>query len=305
MTELLIIGSEGFIGGHLVKYFTAKGFSVNGADILSVKSSCNTYYHVDTKNSSYSFIFGSKKFNFCIFAGGNGNVALSVEKPFLDYEMNVYNVGKLLEEIRVNCPLCKFIHLSSAAVYGNPYYLPINESHPIVPVSPYGWHKYFAENLCMEYFKLHQIQSISLRIFSVYGEGLKKQIFWDAYNKYLSDNSAVTLFGDGSESSDFIYIADICKAIEVVILNADFDGGVINVANGIETTIKNALELFFSNFEHSCNLHFNNITKTGDPKNWKADITKLKLLGFIPTCSFEESIINVAKWLTTIPKKKN
>ncbi|MES2777498.1 MAG: NAD-dependent epimerase/dehydratase family protein [Bacteroidota bacterium] len=300
MTSILIIGSEGFIGGHLVQHFAAKGWEVHGADILAQSTACARYYQVDPKNSSYTAVFSDHPFNYCIFAGGNGSVPLSVERPFFDYEMNVYNVAKLLEDIRQHNKGCRFIHLSSAAVYGNPGYLPIDEKHPVQPVSPYGWHKYLAENLCLEYFQLHHISSISLRIFSVYGEKLRKQLFWDTYHKYLKNTAEVTLFGDGTESRDFIYIADICSAIDVVMSKAVFDGGVINVANGEETTIKHAVELFLANIDGNCQLHFNKITKEGDPKNWKADITKLRALGFIPGSSFEESIKNTVRWITTI-----
>ncbi|MEO7311369.1 MAG: NAD-dependent epimerase/dehydratase family protein [Chitinophagaceae bacterium] len=298
--SIIIIGSEGFIGSHLVEYFTEKGWQVHGADILSQSKACSQYYQVDPQNARYTAAFTNHQFEYCIFAGGNGSVPLSVGKPFFDYEMNVYNVAKLLEDIRLYNQNCKFIHLSSAAVYGNPGYLPIDEKHPVQPVSPYGWHKYLAENLCLEYFQLHHIAGISLRIFSVYGERLRKQLFWDTYHKYLENAAEVTLFGDGTESRDFIYITDICKAVDVVMANAVFDGGVINVANGEETTIKQAVELFLAKIDGQCKVSFNNITKEGDPKNWKADIHKLKALGFVPGSAFEESIKNTVQWITTI-----
>ena len=99
--------------------------------------------------------------------------------------------------------------------------MPIKESSPIRPLSPYGFHKAMAEKLCEEYYTFFGIATCSLRIFSAFGPGLRKQLLWDIYNKSKSLNS-IELFGTGNESCDYIYIDDIVRAIELVIRKSLF-----------------------------------------------------------------------------------
>jgi len=85
---------------------------------------------------------------------------------------------------------CKYLHISSAAVYGNPKQLPVKETDNCQPLSPYGWHKWMSELICQEYFRLYNIRSLIVRPFSVYGPGLRKQLFWDLYGKAFGKNSS-------------------------------------------------------------------------------------------------------------------
>jgi dTDP-glucose 4,6-dehydratase/UDP-glucose 4-epimerase len=217
-----------------------------------------------------------------------------------DYELNVNNVFKMLEAIRLNNPACKFISFSSAAVYGNPETLPIDESFLLNPISPYGWHKLYTEKLCQEYWRLHGVKTVSLRIFSVYGEYLRKQLFWDIYQKTLKSDH-VELFGTGNETRDFIYIRDLMEVLSSVIGAAAFEGEPLNVASGVETTIYTAATSFCRAINPKITISFNGQTKPGDPLKWRADIRKLRALGFTPRFSFDEGIQQVAQWI----KKEN
>ncbi len=290
--KLLVIGSGGFIGQSVYRHFTSS-YEVMGCDVFETKQ--DDFLLIGPH--SFDSIFRDYDVDVCINCSGNGSVPISIEKPDLDYALNTQNVFHILEAIRTYNPSVKFINLSSAAVYGNPKSLPITEEHEINPLSPYGWHKYQSEVLIQEYAQLNDIKGVSLRVFSVYGEGLRKQLFWDTYQKYLQNQKEVLLFGDGTESRDFIYIQDLCLAIDNIISHADFDGRVMNVASGIEITIKEAVALFLFYIDSNCALRFNHQTKPGDPKNWRADITRLKALGFVPRYSFQESIQRVVAWV--------
>ena len=204
--KILVIGSKGFIGSHCVDYFS-QNHEVWGCDVvLDYNTPC--YISIDSVDSDFLEIFQSHYFDVCINCSGAANVPFSLEKPFNDFKLNTLNVFKLLEAIRLHAPECKFITMSSAAVYGNPEALPIVENKKRMPVSPYGFHKVMAEMICEEYSRFWGVKTCCLRIFSAYGPRLKKQLFWDLYHK-IKDQEEPTLWGTGRESRDFIYISDI------------------------------------------------------------------------------------------------
>src|SRR5690606_30834037 len=100
-----------------------------------------------------------------------------------DYESNTGFVMFVLETLRRYSRSTHFINISSAAVYGDTLPTPLNEITPPKPISPYGFHKYMADQICQEFSALFGIKTTVLRAFSVYGPGNTRQLFWDVYNK--------------------------------------------------------------------------------------------------------------------------
>lgn len=292
--RVLIIGSEGFIGSNLVRFFKNKGVEVYSADIV-LKQEFN-YFAVNAEFPDFGRLFYNQKYDVCINASGAANVQFSFQNPALDYTLNVSNVFHILEALRQFNPSCKFINFSSAAVYGNPQYLPIDEKHPISPLSPYGLHKYHSEQVCKEFYTFYSIPTISLRVFSAYGPGLKKQLFWDLFNKYRKGEELV-LYGTGRESRDFIFIDDLCEAIHCIIMNGTMNGAVINVSSGTETTIGRAVSVFTQLLNKEIVYKFSGEERAGDPINWLANIQALNQYGFNPIISFEDGIGRTIEWL--------
>jgi dTDP-glucose 4,6-dehydratase/UDP-glucose 4-epimerase len=296
--KFLILGSEGFIGSHLVRYFHALDFEVFEADI-TLKDAQN-YFLINPELPDFSFLFLKNQFDVCINATGAANVQLSFKHPSLDFALNASNVYNILDAIRLYNPQCRFINLSSAAVYGNPRSLPVSETDDLRPLSPYGFHKLYSEQICNEFHSLFGINTLSIRIFSAYGEGLKKQLFWDLYQKLLiaqNGDKVINLFGTGRETRDFIYVHDICRCVELILKNAEFDGRAINIASGIEIKIEDAVRHFISLYDADIVAKFSGNEKTGDPVNWRADITKIKNLGFSNPITIEDGLQNFVKWL--------
>lgn len=292
--KILIIGSKGFIGSHCVNYFEEKQHEIFEADIVICDK--ENYTQLNKENANFELLFIKNKFDVCINATGSANVAFSFKNPFVDFNLNVANVSKILDAIYKHNRECKFINFSSAAVYGNPEYLPIDEKHTQKPISPYGVHKLQSEKLLYEYSKFFGLKTVSLRVFSAFGEGLRKQLFWDLYQKSLNSNK-ITLFGTGSETRDFIYIKDLVKALELVIKNTTFNGEAINVANGKEIEIKEAVSVFFKIFNSDLKYKFSGDKKKGDPTNWKANISTLQRYGYKQQFSLLEGFANYSKWL--------
>ena len=296
--KIVVIGSKGFLGQYVVEHFANDENYVLRCDVVTDYVAPD-YIQIDATNSDYHSIFEKHEFDYCINCSGAASVPLSLEFPFKDFSLNTLNVFKILEAIRTYQPKCKFINMSSAAVYGNPETLPVKEEAVLNPLSPYGIHKMQAEQICQEFNQFYEIPTCSLRIFSAYGNGLKKQLFWDLYQKFLKQEK-VELFGTGNESRDFIHVTDIVNAIELVMKNAEFKGEGINIANGKEYLIKDIAEIFNHHMEKHRVISFNNKVKKGDPINWRADISKLNDLGYNQNMPLQEGIKEYIKWINTL-----
>jgi dTDP-glucose 4,6-dehydratase/UDP-glucose 4-epimerase len=293
--KVLVLGSEGFIGSHTVRYLRERGYDVTAADI--VLKSEDKYHVINPESPNFPDLFVARRFDACVNATGAANVQFSYSYPYLDFTLNAGNVYSILEAIRLYSPACLFINLSSAAVYGNPERLPVRETDPTAPLSPYGQHKLYSELICREFRRFFGIRTVSLRIFSAYGPGLKKQLFWDLYKKYRTSADAIQLFGTGRETRDFIFIGDLTRAIEAVLRSLSAEHEVINVASGTESTIEEAARLFIGCMDASRSLSFSGDVKQGDPLNWVADISVLSSFGFRPSHSLEQGITETAAWI--------
>ena len=292
--KIIIIGSKGFIGSHCVDYFKPNN-DVWECDVVADYNTRN-YIWIDAVDSDFNEIFQNHQFDICINCSGAANVPFSLQKPYNDFKLNALNVFKLLEAIRLYNKECKFVTMSSAAVYGNPECLPIVTTQKTLPVSPYGYHKVYAEMICEEYSRFWGVKTCCVRIFSAYGPRLKKQLFWDMYNKFL-ENDIIELWGTGKESRDFIYISDLVRAIDIVIRHCDFTGNKINLANGVQITIREVSETFTKVLGTTKEVRFNGEERKGDPINWEADISDLKEWGYIQQIKLGEGINKYIEWL--------
>lgn len=292
--KILIVGSKGFIGSHLVQYFN-KRHDIWQCDVVSDYTTAQ-YIQINASNSDFNAVFASQSFDVCVNCSGAASVPDSLQHPYRDFLLNTANVYAMLNAIRQQNPLCKFINLSSAAVYGNPSSLPVQESALVAPMSPYGRHKAMAESICREFAEEFNIPTCSLRIFSAFGEGLRKQIFWDM-NRKMTNTKEASFFGTGEESRDFIHVQDIAQVIDLVISNASFRGENINVANGIQTTIAEAANLFAALKGYNGKITFNGTVREGDPRYWQADIELIKSWGYQQTITLEQGISQYIKWV--------
>lgn len=292
--NILIIGSKGFIGKHCVTHFS-KLHNVWQCDVATDYTT-EKYLLVEATNSDYSDIFQSQQFDVCINCSGASSVPDSIVKPQRDFILNTVNVFKQLDAIRRFNPYCKYINLSSAAVYGNPVTLPIHESQALNPISPYGQHKKIAEDLCKSFYENYGLKTCSLRVFSAYGQGLRKQLFWDLAHK-TTKNQTVYLYGSGKESRDFIHVLDLMNAIECVINKGHFKKEIINIANGRECFINDAAEIFYKYYNDKIKVYFDGQKRVGDPVNWVADINVLKTYGYRQKISLIEGLEQYTAWL--------
>ncbi len=298
--NILIIGSEGFIGHTCAVYFKQQGWDVYGCDLVDYPRGAYNYTKLSRVQPTFDELFSATKFDACINTAGNGSVPVSIEHPLTDFEANCGDVIRILDLIRLKNSGCKYIHISSAAVYGNPQKLPIQEGDNLSPISPYGFHKQISELLCKEYYQLYQMPIAIVRPFSIYGPGLRKQLFWDLYQKCKVKPTELLLWGTGNESRDFIYIDDLVYALYLILGRSPMTAQTYNLANGIETTIKEAAETFLDVYDNSILLKFNNEQRHGDPINWRANIDEIKKLGYSPNTDMLKGISGYVNWLKTL-----
>lgn len=298
--RVLITGASGFIGSKLLEKFSYDNYDVTGWDRND--TSINGIMVKNTDMSTKDSIVNALQYynpDIIIHCAGSADVGKSVDNPEMDYEGNVTLTHNLLFAMH-KCGLEKkrFVFLSSAGVYGNSVSLPITEDMSLNPLSPYAIHKVMCEDLCRYFINNYGADIKIARIFSAYGAGLKKQIFWDMHNK-LMNTGRLDMFGTGNESRDYIHVNDVVKSI-FLLATKDSEFTVFNVASGEETTIRRVTE-FFAKYNHIPNekIHFNGIVREGDPLNWKADIKRISSIGYEKSVCIEEGIKEYTEWCKT------
>jgi UDP-glucose 4-epimerase len=295
--RILILGGAGFIGGHL-QSLLAPLYDVFTADIVG--DATDRHHIISSAGGDFGPLMDKVRPDVCVNCCGAANVGASFADPREDFRLNAVLVHDVLEAIRQFSPATRLLNLSSAAIYGNPAHVPVEEASVPAPISPYGWHKQISESICLEYTRCFNIGTLSLRPFSVYGPGLKKQLFWDIYQKSRSSQN-ILCPGTGNETRDFVHVQDMAQAILLCMKNADFDGSAMNVANGQGITIRYAIETLLSAIGWTGDLQFNNLVRDGDPLYWTADVTRLKALGYNPAFQFESGISELSTWLINLP----
>lgn len=296
---VFITGVAGFIGRYVARCFAAEGWSVVGTDNAPPENAplanLLEYQRFCLPDAGFGEMVKKHSPQICVHCAGRASVGFSVADPSADFYGNTALTLEVLNTLRLHAPTCRFIFLSSAAVYGNPQRLPIEESQPTMPLSPYGFHKLQGEQLCIEFFKVYGLPTASARIFSAYGPGLRRQVMWDVCHKAVIDKS-VTLQGTGAESRDFIHALDIAKALLLIGTSAPMQGEAYNVATGREVSISELSNLLLNTLEYEGATQFNGVVPEGNPSNWQADVSKLSSIGFSPCVPLEKGTQIFANW---------
>ncbi|MCL0048709.1 GDP-mannose 4,6-dehydratase [Dehalococcoidia bacterium] len=304
--NILVTGVGGFIGSHFAEYYIAQGYNVIGVDNKSKDQISATklfdYKQLMLPDDLVHSLIQKHKPDICIHCAGGSSVGFSVENPYKDFTSGALVTFHLLDCLRRFSPECKTIYPSSAAVYGNPASLPISENCPLNPISPYGYHKILCEAICNQFSNLYDLHIYILRIFSAYGPGLRKQIIWDIFNR-IKKGKQLVLYGTGNESRDFVYIDDIIKAADIILNCSGNNYDVHNIASGQETSIRELAELIVRELNIDVPIVFSGVTKKGDPENWRADISKIRDLGFEPRIGLKEGILKLKDWFERVKDK--
>lgn len=253
--NILVTGGAGFIGSHLVDGLIAEGHHVIIVDNLSTGSRKNlnpkaVFYEEDIRHTdALDRIFADEQVQIVFHEAAQTLVPYSMEHPKEDAELNIMGLINVLDMCR-KYHVEKIIFSSSAAVYGDNLNVLLKEDQPLMPTSFYGLTKVTAEKYIQLYHDVFGLSYAILRYSNVYGErqgshGEGGVVY--VFSKALAQGKDLTIFGDGEQSRDFIYVKDVARA-NIKAMDAAVPSGIYNVSTAIETTI-NALKeilLYFS-----------------------------------------------------------
>lgn len=247
MTKVLVTGGAGFIGSHIVDLLLEAGARVSVLDDLSTGSLANLDPRVNLYKGQIQDrdliqeVVDRERPDYVIHQAAQVDVQVSLRDPGADAGANILGTINLLEACRAG-GVRKVVYASSAAVYGNPRYLPVDEEHPIGPLSGYGISKHTAERYLAVYRAVHGLEFTALRYANVYGprqdasgEGGVVAIF----SNRLSGGVQPIIYGDGRQTRDFIYVGDVAAANLAALKKGS--GQVLNISTGVPTSVNDLL----------------------------------------------------------------
>ncbi len=307
--KILVTGGAGFIGSHLVDKLLKLGNEVSIVDNLEQRHGRNAEYingerlkQLDIRNKEFKKYILENDFDYIFHLAACSYVPVSIKNPLYDCEVNIKGTLNLLDALKDKNHKSKLVIMSSASVYGEPVRLPITESTPVRPISPYGVSKLTVEHYCFAYYKLYGLDIVIVRNFSTYGPRQRKQIVYDVLEKLYKSSDYIELFGTGRESRDLIYVKDVVRGLIVLAEKGDFNCSIYNLATGNSYSIKDVVYAIANIYKKDVKIKFMKKLRKGDPKNWETNIDKINKLGFEANYTLEKGLIETIEWFKRLKK---
>jgi nucleoside-diphosphate-sugar epimerase len=299
---VLITGAAGFIAGHLARALSFVPCGLVLVDkfpipALAGASAAIETWQIDISGGDFVGALAERRFDFVFHFAGNANVHNSVLAPRQDFDINAVATVAMLEAMREAKQSGKFIFASSASVYGNPRRLPADENDPTQPISPYGVSKLAAERYVDVYCKLYGLRGVSLRMFSPFGPGLRKQIIFDLTRKLIRDPRRIDVLGDGSQTRDFIYIDDVVSATLCIATRGKSHGDVYNVGTGTETSVAEVVGKLVNLVGRDTQVRYTGSQNQGYADHWRSNVDRLAALGWKPAFPLEQGLRQTVEWI--------
>lgn len=304
MKVVWITGGKGFIGRYLAVHAAEQGCTVFGIGhglwpMESASKACYAYWcngEVEAANlNQLKSVSGSPHIIYHL-AGGS-SVGASLQNPQEDFSRTVETTARLLEWVRFNAAHSKVVSVSSAAIYGAQYTRAIPESASLSPYSPYGFHKAMMEGLCQSYCANFGLQVAIVRLFSIYGAGLEKQLIWDICCKLSAPGiGALELGGTGNEVRDWLHVSDAVKLLWLAGQQGSHSAQIINGGTGVGSRIAEVAEIVLRAWGSSMKIEFSGKARRGDPPSLVADVTLAREIGFRPVIDVESGIYKTIDW---------
>lgn len=238
-----------------------------------------------------------------LHAAGGASVGLSWQDPRRDFERSVLSTVEILDFLRHEGEGARLVLVSSAAVFGSVNGSPRLETDPCRPVSPYGAHKHVCEELARCESRMRGLGIGIVRFFSLYGEGLHKQLLWDILGRLSrSPEADLELWGDGGETRDFLHVDD--AAMLLTLLAEQIEPGearLYNGGSGTALSVRNLAAGLIAKCGATARLTFNGKSRAGDPRHLVANVDRARSeLNFVPRVSLDEGLRRYVEWFNSI-----
>jgi UDP-glucose 4-epimerase len=299
--KVLVTGGAGFIGSHMVDRLVNDGYDVRIIDDLSTGRIDNIQSLLSA--GKVDFVKGDIRdvslvtksvddVDDVVHFAALTSVPFSVKNPELTFDVNLCGTLNLIRACAQE-DVGRFVFVSSCAVCGDPESLPVREEHRTDPISPYAESKLIAERYCLGFQERQLLRSVVLRFFNVYGPRQGMNDYSGVITRFIDrvrQKEPLVIYGDGSQTRDFVNVHDVVEAILASMKSGDVEGEVFNVGSGKPTSInelaKTILELAGVDLE----IRYEK-PRAGDIKDSYADISKAKkFLGYEPKISLRDGL---------------
>ncbi|KZS41437.1 hypothetical protein AWE51_22300 [Aquimarina aggregata] len=306
MKNIIVTGGAGFIGSHVVDKIVDSGlYKVIVIDNLLgsnfsppfFKNEKVIYEYGDVSNyMQMKVVFEKYSPYYVIHLAANGNVPLSDVYPSVDFNSNAlgsFNILNLSKDYNVK----KVVYASTAAVYGEPIYTPIDEKHVLGPISNYGVSKLYGEQLARAYSKTYDLPFTAFRIFNTYGPRQPRYVLFDLIKKLKNDKENLEVLGTGAQIRDYAYVSDTAEVFFKALDNEKSNNNVYNIAGGNPISIKELVELICNVYEISPRINYTGKSWRGDINNLTANIERLKEdFDFNPQVNIHKGVRKTIEW---------
>ncbi len=314
--RVLVTGGAGFIGSHLVDRLLGEGNWT-----ITVLDDLNDFYSPEIKRSNIAghlkhpdhrfieadirdrraieTVFASNSFDVIVHLAARAGVRPSLDQPRLYAETNITGTLNLLEAARVH-GIRQFIFASSSSVYGINCKIPFSEEDRIhQPISPYAATKAAGELLCHTYSHLHDIRTVCLRFFTVYGARQRPDLAIHKFTKLIAEGKPIQMYGDGTTRRDYTYIDDIIQGVRSAMDHSGSMHEIFNLGESQTIELKELIRLLERALDMRAVIDQKPL-QPGDVPCTYADITKAReLLGYNPTTKIADGIPKFVEWFRT------
>lgn len=303
--NVLVTGGAGFIGSHIVRgllergdrvrvldnFSTGKRGSLDGLDVEIVEADLRDASRLTEACRGVETVFHQAAFV---------SVPQSMQEPLDCFDVNVTGTASLLEAARKH-GVKRVVFASSAAVYGDSDAYPLSEETPLRPLSPYAASKRVDEIYGQLYTASFGMEVVGLRYFNVYGPRQRPDSQYAAavpiFIRRLLDNKPVTIFGDGGQTRDLIFVGDVVRANFAAAAHPSAPGGVFNICTGNETRILDLVEILQDLFPSAPAPEFA-APRAGDIYRSIGSPQKAaETIGFRAEVSLTDGLARTAEWM--------
>lgn len=299
LRSALVLGANGFLGRWLTGCLVDQGTEVIAfdRDPCAVRSGVNVVQADASDTATLSELLSSANVDVLFHLASAAYVPPSLGDPVADLGANVTTTLSVLEAVRRSESHPLVVLASSAAVYGHGQVLPMSEGHVVEPVSPYGVSKRAAELYVEMYHRVFDVSAFSVRMFSLYGPGQRKQVVFDLLCRLYAGEDPLVVSAPAEASRDLVYVADAASSLIKLSSEAPGRGEVYNLCTGVEVRLRQLADALVEAAEIDAEVSFTGANRRGDPLRWVGDPSLAAGLGAVATTPLEEGLRATAKWI--------